>query len=62
MGWQYKLTEFYRRYGVSMAEMGRRTGVSKEAIRLRFLRGGDVTKPGNQNLVKHKKSREMAGS
>jgi hypothetical protein len=53
----YKLTEFYRKYGVSMAEMGRRVGISREAIRRRFIRGRDVTKMGNQsfNQIKGKK-------
>jgi predicted DNA-binding protein YlxM (UPF0122 family) len=55
----YKLTEFYRKYKVSMAEMGRKVGVSKEAIRLRVKRGGDVTKMGNQSLNQTKKSHRI---
>ena len=38
-------TEFYKQYGMTMAEMGRRTGVSKEAIRLRFKNGKKVDGP-----------------
>jgi predicted DNA-binding protein YlxM (UPF0122 family) len=55
----YKLTEFYRKYGVSMAEMGRKVGVSKEAIRLRVKRGTNVTKMGNQSLNQTKKSHRI---
>ena len=38
-------TEFYRQYGMTMAEMGRRSGVSKEGIRKRFARGKPVDGP-----------------
>ena len=38
-------TPFYRRYGITMAEAGRRMGVSKEAIRRRFNRGQDPMQP-----------------
>ena len=55
----YKLTEFYRKYKCSMAEMGRKVGVSKEAIRLRAKRGGDVTKMGNHSLNQTKKSHRI---
>ena len=55
----YKLTEFYRKYGVSMAEMGRKVGVSKEAIRLRVKRGTNVTKMGNQSFNQTKKSHRI---
>ena len=38
-------TPFFRKYGITMAEAGRRCGVSKEAIRQRFNRGKDPMQP-----------------
>jgi hypothetical protein len=43
-----KHTSFYRQYGMSMAEMGRRSGVTKECIRLRYQRGKPVDAPYGQ--------------
>ncbi len=34
----YSNNSFYEQYGITMAEMGRIMGVSKEAIRLRFVK------------------------
>ena len=46
---QYKLTtEFYRQYGMTMAEMARRSGVTKECVRKRFARGKPVDAPYGQ--------------
>lgn len=38
-------TPFYQRYGITMAEAGRRMGVSKETIRMRWLKGQDPLQP-----------------
>ena len=38
-------TPFYKRYGITMAEAGRRMGVSKESIRMRWLKGKDPMVP-----------------
>jgi hypothetical protein len=40
-------TEFYKQYGMTMADMGRRVGVSKECIRIRFKNGKKVDGPKN---------------
>ena len=40
-----KTTPFYKQYGITMAEAGRRMGVSKEAIRRRYKLGQDPLRP-----------------
>ena len=40
-----KHTSFYRQYGITMAEMARRSGVTKECIRKRYQRGIRVDGP-----------------
>ena len=44
----FKKNSFYKQYGMTMTEMGRKVGVSKEAIRLRVKKGRDVTTIGKQ--------------
>tara|TARA_R110000824_G_scaffold43061_4_gene126117 strand:+ start:4761 stop:5402 length:642 start_codon:yes stop_codon:yes gene_type:complete len=44
----FKRTPFYKQYGMTITEMGRRVGVSKEAIRRRYKSGIDVTTIGKQ--------------
>ena len=44
-------TAFYRQYGMTMAEMGRRCGVSKECVRKRFARGKRVDAPNSQGAA-----------
>ena len=38
-------TPFFRQYGITMAEAGRRMGVSKETIRQRYGKGQDPMQP-----------------
>ena len=38
MGQAYKTRDFYQRYGKSMAQMGRELGITKEAVRKRWLK------------------------
>ena len=41
----WKKSPFYKQYGMNMAEMGRRIGISKEAVRRRFKKGLKVDAP-----------------
>ena len=54
-------TEFYKQYGMTMAEMGRRTGVSKEAIRLRFKNGKKVDGPNMKGAGAGRKAKIYEG-
>ena len=38
-------TDFYKQYGMTMAEMARRSGVTRECIRRRYRRGIPVDGP-----------------
>ena len=51
----YPTNSFYKQYGMTMAEMGRRVGITKEAIRKRFIRGRDVTLIGKQKKCSYEK-------
>ena len=55
-------TEFYRCYGMTMADMARRCGVTRECIRLRFARGKPVDGPDRSfSARKAKRAKMYAG-
>jgi len=41
----YKRSDFFKEYGMTMEEMGKKVGISREAIRRRFVRGIQVDLP-----------------
>ena len=46
---KHKQTEFYKQYGITGAEMARRVGITKEAVRRRFVKGLKVDDPINKS-------------
>ena len=55
-------TEFYRCYGMTMADMARRCGVTRECVRLRFARGKPVDAPNmSHSVLKRKRAKMYAG-
>ena len=54
---QWKKSPFYKQYGMSMAEMGKRLGISRECVRQRVIRGVDVTNP--KKIVKKGKPKQL---
>ena len=54
-------TEFYKQYGMTMAEMGRRLGVSKECVRIRFKNGKKVDGPNIKGAGAGRKAETYEG-
>ena len=48
----WKKSPFYKQYGMTMAEMGRRVGVSRECVRRRLANGKKVDGPNNKSKAK----------
>ena len=56
----HKTTPFYLQYSMSMAAMGRKLGITKEAVRKRFLRNSPMLVGHLPQRNKHRCRRQLS--